>query len=103
MNEDTTVSERGTSPFEYLLNAMELAAQSPEPAKLNYAAKRQAVLDYVRTVAEIAEARDALVVAYRTNSNRRSGPAIDRIHAAEYRLGCIVADHHARIAQEKAS
>lgn len=85
-------------PFEYLLNAMEHAAQQPMPGKHQYAAKRKAVLDYVATVAEIAEAREALLVAYRTNSNRRAGPAIDRIHTAEEKLGRIVAEHQARCA-----
>lgn len=84
------------TPFEYLLNAMENAAAQREPAQHEYAAKRKAVLDYVATVAEIAEARGALNVAYRTGSHRRAGQAADRIAFAEERLGRIVADHHAR-------
>lgn len=36
------------SQFEYLLNAMERAAQEEKPAEHGYAEKRRAVLDFVR-------------------------------------------------------
>lgn len=38
--------------FTYKLNAMEWAAQADEPSKVGYAEKRQAVLDFVRKLAE---------------------------------------------------
>jgi hypothetical protein len=42
------MAESKYSPFDYLLNAMEYAAQQDEPYKAGYASKRQAVLEYVR-------------------------------------------------------
>lgn len=47
--------------FEYLLNAMERAAQAKHPAKAGYAAKRQAVLAFVAGLQLEAEKRDARV------------------------------------------
>lgn len=38
--------------FGYLLNAMEAAAQADSPYLHDYGPKRQAVLDFVRTLAE---------------------------------------------------
>ena len=38
--------------FTYLLNAMEFAAQANNPSKLGYGDKRQAVFDFIRTLAE---------------------------------------------------
>lgn len=48
-----------TREFEYLLNAMELAAQSDEPAKLGYAEKRKAVLAYVAALQARADSVSA--------------------------------------------
>ena len=44
------MSDKQDRAFEYLLNAMEAAAQSENPAAENYAAKRRAVFDYVRNL-----------------------------------------------------
>lgn len=47
------------SKFIYLFNAVENAAQSEEPAKEGYAAKRQALLHYVEVIEkEVVDRRE---------------------------------------------
>lgn len=72
-----------TSPFEYLLNRFESAAQSDSPAMALYGDKRKDVLAYVRAMTELAEARGTLLVCHRTGSHTHTGKAIGRIHAAQ--------------------
>ncbi len=88
-----------TTPFEYLLNAMELAASKEQPAKHGYAEKRRAVLDYVATVARIAEAREEVIVAMRSRVGVDG--ALARVSRAEERLGRMMADHHARVSESR--
>jgi hypothetical protein len=41
------------SPFDYLLNAMEYAAQQDDPWRAGYPSRRQAVLEYVRKLEKV--------------------------------------------------
>ena len=52
--------------FEFLLNAMERASQSKEPAKNGYAEKREAVLAYVRGLEFIRSQVHAIQLSPRT-------------------------------------
>jgi hypothetical protein len=88
-----------TTPFEYLLNAMEHAAAETHPAKHGYAEKRRAVLDYVATVAEIAEARKAEMLDLANKRNIVDSST--RVARAEERLGRIMAEHHARVSESR--
>lgn len=49
-------------PIEYLINAMESAAQSPRPFEQGYGDKRRAVLD---AIVEMRKSRDELAEALR--------------------------------------
>ena len=60
--------------FEYLLNAMENAAQSENPAKNGYAAKRRAVFEYVESLQRDRAAYDELRAAIAKLPIRTSAP-----------------------------
>jgi hypothetical protein len=79
------MSDRPTE-FDYLLNAMERAAQAKNPAKAGYAAKRKAVLEHVAkmTRASIEGAKDAERLDW------LSCHASDEIHLKEDGGGALV-------------
>jgi hypothetical protein len=57
-----TMSEK-SSQFDYLLNAMILAAQSDNPAEHGYPAKRKALVAYVRRLEKTVQAVEKAVRA----------------------------------------
>jgi hypothetical protein len=66
--------------FDYLLNRMEFAATSENPARAGYAAARRDVLEYVAALVKLSGAQDRIIVAYRTS---RRSPEIAIDHARE--------------------
>jgi hypothetical protein len=60
--------------FDYLLNAFEAASQSKAPAEAGYAAKRQALFDYVRGLeAQVVTTRAERNEAWYGDEARRHG------------------------------
>lgn len=60
------MSDTNLTTFDYLLNRMEAAAASADPAKAGYAKARRDVLGFVKATEELSSARNSLLVAYRT-------------------------------------
>lgn len=79
------------SAFEYLLNQMDAAAQSENPAAEGYGPKRKAVIEYVAALRQKIEGQDGLLASYRTGGRRDPGKHIDRIHAADAKLATLEA------------
>jgi hypothetical protein len=68
--------------FEYLLNRVERAAASDDPAANRYGMHRKALFAYVAALQSLANGQDALLVAYRTGARRTPGAALDKIRRA---------------------